>query len=310
VFVAVLKIVIVGQESAGAQVLRSLVAKGSEIAAVLTSDGTGGVTGPVKALAERLDIRTFPASSVRDAKLADWVRNEDVDLILNVYSLFLVHPAVVSAPKIGSFNLHPGPLPRYAGLNAPSWAIYQGEQEHGVTVHWMDPDIDTGPIAYQAHLEISPEETGLSLSVQCIRAGLPLVEQLVATASESPANIPSVPQDLTLRTYFGGEVPNHGRLRWSESAQRIVDFVRAADYAPFRSPWGVLWTTIDGYIIRIGKTARTGIAVDAEPGTVGEASTDEVFVAAADEWVRVGRVTADDASVSAAQLLRRGQRLV
>ena len=67
---------------------------------------------------------------------------------MNVHSLFLIHPWS-SAPTIGSFNLHPGPLPEYAGLNVPSWAIYEGEKRsHGVTVHWMDEGVDTGPIAW------------------------------------------------------------------------------------------------------------------------------------------------------------------
>jgi len=60
-----------------------------------------------------------------------------------------VPEAVLGVPARGAWNLHPGPLPRYAGLNAPSWAIYRGEQRHGVTVHRMDRGIDTGDIAYQ-----------------------------------------------------------------------------------------------------------------------------------------------------------------
>jgi methionyl-tRNA formyltransferase len=174
----------------------------------------------------------------------------------------------------------------------------------------MDPNIDTGPIAYQTRFEISPEDTGLSLSVRCIRGGVPLVEKLVTVASESPAAIPAVPQDLSRRTYFGREVPNEGRVQWAESARRIVDFVRAADYAPFRSPWGEPWTTLDGNTIAIGKLAATGLAVDVEPGTVGETLKGGVAVAAGDEWVLVGRVTAGDESGPADQRLRRGQQLV
>jgi methionyl-tRNA formyltransferase len=301
-----MKIVIVGEESAGVQALRSVVSAGHEIPAVLTSDYATGAAGPVKALAAKLGVLTLQAARVRDDELAKWIRREDVDLILNVHSLHIVHPAVVSAPKIGSFNLHPGPLPRYAGLNAPSWAIYQGEQEHGVTVHWMDTRVDTGPIAYQTRFEIRPEDTGLSLSLRCIRAGVALVEKLVAVASESPAEIPSVPQDLSQRTYFDRGVPNHGRMQWAEPARRIVDFVRAADYSPFPSPWGVPWSTLDGDLVRIGKVARTGIAADAKPGTVGETSDDGVAVAAIDEWVLVGRITSGKPS----QPLRRGRRLV
>ena len=73
------------------------------------------------------------------------MREQGVDLLLNVHSLYLIaRRTVVAAPRIGSFNLHPGPLPEYAGLNTPSWAIYNGEREHGVTVHWMEPGVDTG----------------------------------------------------------------------------------------------------------------------------------------------------------------------
>jgi methionyl-tRNA formyltransferase len=305
-----MRIVIIGEESAGAQVLRSVAGSEHEVAAVLTSDGTGGVAATVKALAAKLGVATLPAASVREPKLADWIRDEDVDLILNVHSLFLLHPAVVTAPRIGSFNLHPGPLPRYAGLNSPSWAIYQGEKEHGVTIHWMDPNIDTGPIAYQTRFEIGPEDTGLSLSLRCVRAGVPLVEKLVTVASESPAAIPAVPQDLSRRMYFGREVPNEGRVQWTESARRIVDFVRAADYAPFRSPWGAPWTTLEGETIAIGKVGTTGIAADVEPGTVGRPSSGGVAVAAGDEWILVGRVSAGEASGPAGQTLRQGQQLV
>ena len=52
--------------------------------------------------------------------------------------------------RIGSFNLHPGPLPGFPGLNAPSWAIYERRARFGCTVHWMDAAIDAGLIAYEA----------------------------------------------------------------------------------------------------------------------------------------------------------------
>ena len=72
-------------------------------------------------------------------------------------------PRRLHAPPVS--NLHPGPLPQYAGLNVPSWAIYNGEVTHGVSLHRMDSGIDTGPIAYQASVLIGPRDTGLSLSV-------------------------------------------------------------------------------------------------------------------------------------------------
>ena len=99
------------------------------------------------------------------------MRAAEVDIILNIHSLFIINKEVVNAPRIGCFNMHPGPLPRYAGLNAVSWAIYRGETSHGVTIHKMEPGIDTGPIVYQELFDIDDADTGLTLSARCIRSG-------------------------------------------------------------------------------------------------------------------------------------------
>jgi methionyl-tRNA formyltransferase len=115
---------------------------------------------------------------VRDPATARWIESERIDLLLNVHSLHVATPEVVQGPRVGSFNLHPGPLPDYAGLNAPSWAIYDGRISHAVTLHWMTPEVDAGPIAYSAELPIEPGDTGASLTANCVRHGLPLVGRL------------------------------------------------------------------------------------------------------------------------------------
>jgi UDP-4-amino-4-deoxy-L-arabinose formyltransferase/UDP-glucuronic acid dehydrogenase (UDP-4-keto-hexauronic acid decarboxylating) len=79
-------------------------------------------------LATKLGYRTWPAELVRDPKFAVQVRDERVDVVLNVHSLFLIRKEVLEAPRLGSFNLHPGPLPRYAGLNPVCWAIKAGDR--------------------------------------------------------------------------------------------------------------------------------------------------------------------------------------
>jgi methionyl-tRNA formyltransferase len=247
---------------------------------------------------------------VRDPALADWIRDHEVDLLLNVHSLYVIRPEVVAAPRIGSFNLHPGPLPELAGLNAPSWAIYLGERSHGVTVHWMAPGIDTGAIAFEERFDLGDDDTGLSVSVACVRRGVPLVLRLLAAAAEGgAAAIPAIEQDLSRRRYFGREVPQEGRLDWAQPARRVVDFVRACDFLPFPSPWGHPRTTLGGRELAVVKASATGEPADDVPGTVGEARAAAVLVAAGDEWVLVRRVHADGALVDPASVLRPGDRL-
>ena len=156
---------------------------------VLSSGRGKGQGATVAQAARALAIGVRPAELVQDPGFADWIRDRNVDVLLNVSSLYVVHPAVVAAPRIGSFNLHPGPLPEYAGLNTPSWAIYNGESSFGVTLHWMDAGIDTGPVAFSKTFPIDEADSGLTLSAKCVRHGVDLISEVLEAASTN-ASIP------------------------------------------------------------------------------------------------------------------------
>jgi UDP-4-amino-4-deoxy-L-arabinose formyltransferase/UDP-glucuronic acid dehydrogenase (UDP-4-keto-hexauronic acid decarboxylating) len=309
-------VVLVAEEAAGLQTLRLVAERGCEIPGVLTSSGLEetGRGSTVGALARRLGIPTFDPALVRDPAFADWIVDHSADLLLNVHSLHIAHADVVAAPHIGSFNLHPGPLPRYAGLNAPSWAIYEGESRHAVTLHWMASHVDAGPIAYEAWFDITPADTGLRVATNCVRHGVPLVGHLLDAANRGASHVPANPQSPDGRRWFGRGAPHDGRLPWNLPARRIVDLVRAADYAPFPSPWGWPRTTLDGRELEVLRVAMTGEttasagSLAASPGTIGTARSDAVAVAAADEWIVIERLRCDGKACQPAAILPAGHR--
>jgi methionyl-tRNA formyltransferase len=308
-----LKVLLAAGEAAGAQVLSVVEAAGVSVAGLLISAGDRGERPAGTAMhtaAARLNCPVWPASSVRDPPFAECVRHADVDILLNVHSLYVIRSEILEAPRIGSFNMHPGPLPECAGLNPVSWALYDGKTEHAVTVHWMAPGIDTGAIAYEARMPIEEHDTAFTLSVKCVKAGVALIERLLTTAAINPDAIPAIPQDLTRRRYRGREVPQDGRLEWCRPAREIVAFVRACDYGPYRSPWGHPVAFFGGREISVRTAARTGIPSEATPGTVGEFADDGVgvMVSAADEWILVKRLSRAGRSLNAADVLESGRR--
>lgn len=153
----------------------------------------------VQGVAEHLEIPVWPAGQVKSSEFAEQVRLEAVDLILNVHSLHIVHPEVLAAARVGAFNLHTGPLPSYAGMNAVNWAIMNGESQHGTTLHWMEHGIDTGDIAFETTFDLSPQATGLSVNRQCTNDGIDLIRQLLRT---DPDSIPRRSQDFSQRHYY------------------------------------------------------------------------------------------------------------
>lgn len=305
-----MNVLLIGEQAAGIRVLQSLAESGARIVAVMSSPpGRGGPGLGLWGLASKLGYATWPAELVKDPHFAARVRDADVDMILNVHSLFLIRKDVLEAPRLGSFNLHPGPLPRYAGLNSVCWAIYRGEKKHGVTLHKLVPDIDAGPIVYQEGVDIEGEETGLSLTAKCVSAGVPLILRLLEAAAQGPSKIPLTPQDLTKREYFGQGAPAKGNLCWSCPAQRIVDFVRASDFFPFPSPWGAPRTRLGDSTLGISEARLTGTTADAPPGTIGMERAGGVEVACADEWILVRRVFWGGKHFPAKEALKAGDRL-
>ena len=263
----------------------------------------------VAAVAGSLRIPVRPAAEVLDPALARELRATGVDLLLNIHSLHIVDAEVLAAPSLGAYNLHPGPLPERAGLNAPSWALYEGDVSHGVTLHRMTPGVDEGPIAFAERFQVGPRDTALKVMTQCVRRGLPLVERLLDVA-ERGEPIPSQPQEVARRRWFGAGPPEGGRLDWDRPAAEVADYVRACDYGPFPSPWGFPRSRSrpgGGSDRRRRGPRRTRRAL--RPGTVAADDVGGRLVAAADTWVRVDRVEVAGERIPAAEVLRPGERL-
>lgn len=306
-----MRLVLSAEDAAGIQTLRGLKARGHTVVAVMAAptDGRARPGSTVWDVAGAQGHQRWPARRLGDPALADDLVAHGVDLLLNVHSLVIVHPAILEVLPLGAYNLHPSLLPRYAGLDSVSWAIHHGEPESGVTVHRMEAGLDTGPIAFQSRIPIGPDDTGLSVSTRCVSEGVRLMLQLADLAATDPAGIPAVEQDLGQRTCFGRRGPHDGIVPWDASARQVHDFVRACDYRPFASSWGHPRTEHHGREVRIVRTARTRERADAVPGTIGRREGDGVRVACADQWLIVRNVAIDGAPMPPAATLAPGSRL-
>ncbi len=303
-----LTIALAGEEAAGVQALRLLAHRGHRVVAVFTGGGEGGSSASPASTAESLGVPVRPPPRCASPRWRTWLEEQRVELLLSVHSRHLIHADVLAAPTLGAYNLHPGPLPERAGLNPQSWALYEGASRHGVTLHHMTPVFDAGPIVFTDAFDLQASDTGLSVLIQCVRRGLRLLEQLLELL-ERGEPVPAHPQDPARRRWFGAGPPDDGRLDWRRPARCAVDFVRACDYGPFRSPWGSPRCTAHGLDVAVlGASVDLGPA-PAAPGTVAHAEGGAVLVAAADAWVRVEQVEVEGRELPAADVFRDGERL-
>jgi phosphoribosylglycinamide formyltransferase-1 len=91
----------------------------------------------------------------RDVALGDWLEALGVDLIVLAGFMELLGAEFIGRFAGRMINVHPSLLPAFPGLRAIDRAVEQGAKFTGVTVHFVDEGVDTGPIVLQEPLELS-----------------------------------------------------------------------------------------------------------------------------------------------------------
>lgn len=93
------------------------------------------------------NIPLFTIDSVNEkSKLEKFVKNNEFDFLISVSWRYLISPQVFEKAKIGSFNIHRGDLPKYAGVEPIKRALNNNETKIAVTSHKISKDIDQGQI--------------------------------------------------------------------------------------------------------------------------------------------------------------------
>ncbi|MGB7240998.1 MAG: formyltransferase family protein, partial [Sulfitobacter sp.] len=165
-----------------------MLAGGHRLSAVVTRDTA------VRGWAEGQGVPVLedPRDLVQAGHQADW--------LLSIANLRMIPAEVLALPVKGAINFHDGPLPRYAGLNTPAWAIIHGEATHGVSWHMIQRGVDEGDLLAQRVVEIATDETAFSLNSKCYAAGM---ESFATVLTQLEAGeLVRMPQDLSKRSYF------------------------------------------------------------------------------------------------------------
>ena len=117
---------------------------------------------PMRELAQHSGIDVFEPESINSPEAHAWLRERMADLfVVCDYGQILSREALALA-RLGGINLHASLLPKYRGAAPINWAIYHGEQETGVTVIHMTPQLDAGPALVQRRIAIGTSETAPS----------------------------------------------------------------------------------------------------------------------------------------------------
>jgi amino acid adenylation domain-containing protein len=282
-----------------------LLERGHRIAGLVSPDDS------LRAWATERGIRCAGAS----LDLPEFCRQEPFDVLFSISNSLILPRGLLALPRRAAINYHDGPLPRYAGTHATSWALVNGETAHAVTWHLMCERVDAGDLLKQPRIEITAGETALTLNAKCYEAAAHSFSELVEELAAD--RVRPRPQDLSHRTFFPRRrrFPAGGVLDWERPAHEIDALVRSLDFGPFPNPLGRPKLLLGSEALIVPEVVLLTDRTAVPPGTITGIQDDSFTVAAADGAVEIRKLLTlagqplPVAEAKARHGLREGRRL-
>lgn len=305
-----MKLAFAGTPEFAAVVLDTLIGSRHSIAAVFTRpDARAGrgkrvTESPVKRRAAAAGIAVRQPHSLRTPQAMESLAALDADvLVVAAYGFLLPAPAL-AMPGLGCINVHASILPRWRGAAPVHHALLAGDARTGVSIMQMDAGLDTGPVLSTRTCDITPDDTGGSLTGRLAALGAAALVDALHALETGTAE--ARPQCEALATVAPKLSKAQAAIDWERPATEIERMVRAFD------PWPVAHTYLPGVDTPAFRVWRAELATrdsDRAPGTVLACDKTGLVVSAAQGAVRITEVQPPGARRMSAADYVRGRHL-
>jgi phosphoribosylglycinamide formyltransferase 1 len=151
--------------------MQALVDAGLPVAAVIANrpDAAGLKLAEARGIATAVvDHRRFPGREAFDEALAAEIERHGPRLVALAGFMRVLTAGFVQHYRSRLLNIHPSLLPAFPGLNTHERALAAGVKVHGCTVHFVAPELDSGPIVIQAAVPVLPGDSAAGLAARVL----------------------------------------------------------------------------------------------------------------------------------------------
>ncbi|MEO1102425.1 MAG: methionyl-tRNA formyltransferase [Pseudomonadota bacterium] len=299
-----MRVVFMGTPPFSVPTLMEIVGQGHDVAAVYTQPprrsgrGMDSRKSAVHEAAEALGLEVRHPVSLKGR--ADEIATLGADVLVVVAYGLILPQAVLDAAPLGAYNVHASLLPRWRGAAPIARAIMAGDTETGVGIMKMEAGLDTGPLAMEERVPITPSDTAGELTDRLSRLGGDLLARALGGLTRGSLDL--TPQAGEGVTYAHKIDKAEAAVDFSQPAEAVRNHIHGL------SPWPGAY----GTITLAGKPERIKFllaeTVDAH-GVAGTLLDDRLTVACGEGAVRLLRVQRAGKGVVSADEFLRGARL-
>ncbi len=287
--------ILCGKNDAAVEILEFLVDAGDQVLAV-ASHGDSGRDGWQRSFAGAALRRGVPLERpprINAPACIERLAAFGAQALLSVQYDQILRGELLRGVGCACLNFHFALLPRHRGVAPIAWAILEGDERAGVTLHHMVEAIDAGDVIARAEVPVEAGDSARDLYDRVWPAALRLFRESYPFAPELLAR--RLRQDAAAACYHRRQDLDFAerRVDWKQPAAALHRWLRALIFPPMQHPE----TLLDGRALRIERVAAgLGAPTGAAPGTVLDCGAGGIDVAAADRALRIIRLSAlDDA---------------
>ena len=302
-----MNIVFMGTPDFSVEALKSLIAAGHNITAVVTQPdkkkgrGEKVMFTPVKEEALKHDLKVYQPVKVREPEFIDELKKLDIDVIVVIAFGQILPKEILEMGQYGCINVHASLLPKYRGAAPIQWAVIEGEEESGVTTMQMNEGLDTGDILEVVKVPIDKKETGGSLFDKLSIAGANLI---VKTLDDLQAGtVTPVKQDDTKSNYAKMLKKELGNIDFNQEAVKIERLIRGLN------PWPSAYTKLADKTLKIWDADVVDKDYEGENGEIVEVTKDYFVVKTGSKSLKINELQLEGKKRMKSDIFLRGNKL-
>jgi len=304
-----MKIIFFGSSHFAVPSLQALIKSRHEVACVVTQpDKQKGrhlhFTGTdLKDTALCAELKIFQPEDINSQESLNFLKNLEADLFVIIAYGQILSQELLDVPKIMPINIHASLLPRYRGAAPINWAIINGEKKSGITVIFVTPKMDSGPVILQEEVKIEDKDTAVSLEDKLSQAGAKLLEQVLIKIDNR--NYRLVDQDEDKVIFAPKMKKDVGLIDWNTSAADIHNQIRGV------LPWPGAFTSLRGKMLKIFQAQVLPIFPNHQPcpGEVVRADKVGIVVACGRGFLKINELQLEAGRRMSAQNFIIGHKL-
>ena len=188
------------------------------------------IYSPVKQFGLDKNIKVMQPKKLKDEELINEIKEINPDLIVVVAYGKIIPKEIIDIPKYGIINVHSSLLPKYRGASPIHSAILNGDTESGVSIMYIEEELDAGDVILKEYCEITEEDTLGSLHDKLKRLGAVGLEKALKLIEEE--KVVAEKQDESKVSFVKPISKEQGKIDWNNSKEVIYNHVRGLNPFP------------------------------------------------------------------------------